>query len=378
MHVCMCNWTPRYAVAVNPAYTCTYTILLAANSFLPPSMHHTGCSYNYSSKCSTRVYCVLYVYLCVLCIVCVLVCIVYCMCTRVYCVLYVCSCVLCIVCVLVCIVYCMCTLVYCVLHVYSCVLCIVCVLVCIVYCMCIHVCCVLHVYSCVLCIVCVLMCIVYCMCTHVYCVLYVYSCVLCIVCVLVCTVYCMCTHVYCVLYVYCWGSWWDRLRAVGPSFGYHPNPSKTWLVVKADSEHRAEESFQHTGIMITSQGSRFLGAALGTRSFVEKFVCDKVAGWVTKVKNLSVMAKTHPQAAYAVFTHGQSSKWIFLMRTIPDIGALFQPLEDAIRQFFLPAITGRQAMSDTERELLTLPARLGGLGIPIPTMHPPSSDPQRG
>ena len=68
MHVCMCTWTPRYAVAVNPAYTCTYTVLFAANSFLPPPMHHTSCSYNYSSKCSTRVHCVLYVYLCIVCV----------------------------------------------------------------------------------------------------------------------------------------------------------------------------------------------------------------------------------------------------------------------------------------------------------------------
>ena len=81
---------------------------------------------------------------------------------------------------------------------------------------------------------------------------------------------------------------------MGPSFGYHPNPSKTWLVIKAGSEHRAEERFQHTGIKINTQGSRFLGAALGMRSFVEKFVHDKVAGWVTEVKNLSVMAKMHP------------------------------------------------------------------------------------
>ena len=77
-----------------------------------------------------------------------------------------------------------------------------------------------------------------------------------------------------------------------------------------------------------------------------------------------MLAKTHPQAAYTVFTHGLSSKWTFLMRTIPDIGALFQPLEDEIRQFFLPAITGRQALSDTEREFVALPARLGGLGGP--------------
>ena len=121
--------------------------------------------------------------------------------------------------------------------------------------------------------------------------------------------------------------WWDRLQAVGPCFGYRPNSSTTWLVVKADSEQRAEESFQHTGIQITTQGSRILGAALGTKPFVEQFVCDKVSEWVNEVKNLSVVAKTHPQAAYAVFTHGLTSRWIFLMRTIPDIEALFQPLE---------------------------------------------------
>ena len=34
------------------------------------------------------------------------------------------------------------------------------------------------------------------------------------------------------------------------------------------------------------------------------------------------------------------------MHTIPDIGAEFQPLEDAIRLHSLPAIIGRQALSD--------------------------------
>ena len=55
------------------------------------------------------------------------------------------------------------------------------------------------------------------------------------------------------------------------------------------------------------------------------------------------------------------------MRTILDIGAELQPLEDAIRLYFLPAIIGRQPLSDAEWELIALPARLGGLGIPIPT-----------
>ena len=56
-----------------------------------------------------------------------------------------------------------------------------------------------------------------------------------------------------------------------------------------------------------------------------------------------------------------------LSRTTGDIGQFLQPLEDAIRQQFLPALTGRSQPGDTERELMALPARHGGLGIPNPT-----------
>ena len=57
------------------------------------------------------------------------------------------------------------------------------------------------------------------------------------------------------------------------------------------------------------------------------------------------------------------------MRTIPGVEDLFQPLEEVILHLLLPALTGRQAFSDAEREreLIALPARLGGLGILIPT-----------
>ncbi len=48
---------------------------------------------------------------------------------------------------------------------------------------------------------------------------------------------------------------------------------------------------------------------------------------------------------------------------MPDM----QPLEDVIHQRLLPAITGRPPCSKIEREISTLPSRLGGLGIPMPT-----------
>jgi hypothetical protein len=39
------------------------------------------------------------------------------------------------------------------------------------------------------------------------------------------------------------------------------------------------------------------------------------------------------------------------------------PIEDLIRHKFIPALTGRNAVSDIERQLLALPPKLGGLGI---------------
>ena len=54
------------------------------------------------------------------------------------------------------------------------------------------------------------------------------------------------------------------------------------------------------------------------------------------------------------------------MRTIPDIAEYLRPLEDAIRNQLIPALTEQQVVNDVEREMISLPARLGGLGIPTP------------
>ena len=55
------------------------------------------------------------------------------------------------------------------------------------------------------------------------------------------------------------------------------------------------------------------------------------------------------------------------MRTCENTTKLFAPLEKALHQQFIPALTRREPCSQAERELLSLPARLGGLNITIPT-----------
>ena len=158
-------------------------------------------------------------------------------------------------------------------------------------------------------------------------------------------------------------TWWDRISEIGPDYGYYPNPTKTWLIVKDSNLEEATTLFQGTGVSITAEGKRNLGAAIGTNSFVESYVKRKVSGWVHEVERLSSIAVTQPHAAYAAFTHGQTSKWTYLERTIPDIGDLLKPVENAIRQLFLPSLTGQNAFNDADRDLMALPVRLGGIGI---------------
>jgi len=44
----------------------------------------------------------------------------------------------------------------------------------------------------------------------------------------------------------------------------------------------------------------------------------------------------------------QGSGHAYLARTIPVIADLLQPLEDTIKQWFLPSITGENTFSDDE------------------------------
>ena len=94
---------------------------------------------------------------------------------------------------------------------------------------------------------------------------------------------------------------------------------------------------------------------------------EKVENWIGEVKRLASIATTHPQEAYAALTHGLTGKWVYFMRTIPNIADMLKPLEDAIRLKLIPAITGKSGINDLTRDLFALPVRLGGLNILNPS-----------
>jgi len=129
---------------------------------------------------------------------------------------------------------------------------------------------------------------------------------------------------------------WDHLSDLGKVYGYYPNSSKTHLIVKEQFLQKANEVFAGTGINVTTNGQRHLGAAIGKRSSVEEYVKMKVSQWTTEVRQLADIAKTQPQAAYSAYVHGLSSRWIFLSRTIPNISHLLEPVEVCLTARFHP------------------------------------------
>ena len=160
--------------------------------------------------------------------------------------------------------------------------------------------------------------------------------------------------------------WWDLINKYGPLLGYFPKASKSWLTVKTEHLNSAEEMFQGTGINITDHGRKHLGAVIGSIMYKEEYVREIVEEWKTSIKKLTNIAKTQPQAAYSCYVKGFMHKFTYFMRTIPDISRLLRPLDVAI-DAFIKVLFNDYDFSSLERRLWSLPVRMGGMGILIPS-----------
>ena len=162
--------------------------------------------------------------------------------------------------------------------------------------------------------------------------------------------------------------WWDTLIEDGPEYGYHPKDDKCWLITKPEKEEIIREIFKETEINITTEGKRHLGAVVGSRSYLNEYVNEKVEEWVKEIINLDDFATTQPQESYAVYTFGLKHRWTYFLRTLPDMQDLLQPLEKAITKFLLPALVDHKC-SPLEREILALPVKKGGIRITNPCIE---------
>ena len=65
-------------------------------------------------------------------------------------------------------------------------------------------------------------------------------------------------------------TWRDALSTLGPDFVYFPNDRKScWIIAKPAKEESVREAFKDASINVTVQGQKHLGAAIGSREYLD-------------------------------------------------------------------------------------------------------------
>ena len=85
--------------------------------------------------------------------------------------------------------------------------------------------------------------------------------------------------------------------------------------MKPEKEEAARDLFDQTSINISTQDQKHLGAVLGSRSYLEEYVSEKVDDWVGQVVKLAEFVATQPQACYSAHTFGLKHKSTYYLRT---------------------------------------------------------------
>ena len=66
-------------------------------------------------------------------------------------------------------------------------------------------------------------------------------------------------------------------------------------------------------------------------------------------------------------------EWQYLQRTVPEVGTLMDPIEEALREKFFPALFGGEEINADFRKILGHSVNHGGLCIPYPRLSEDSA-----
>ena len=93
-------------------------------------------------------------------------------------------------------------------------------------------------------------------------------------------------------------NWRDEVIKAGTRYGYYMNETKPWKIHKHENKLvQAQTIFKETNINFTTEGKRYLGAALGSKKFCDEYAsCKVVSNWCDELDRLSEIAKPQSQA----------------------------------------------------------------------------------
>jgi hypothetical protein len=159
------------------------------------------------------------------------------------------------------------------------------------------------------------------------------------------------------------------LQRLGPERGYFPEPAKSIYMYSPEDWLGAEELLQAFSFKFTG-GYRYVGGFLDSDAALSQWLPPQIQQWVSGVASLAKVAKRYPQTAYAGLTKSLQQEWQYLQRAVPNCRPAFEPVEEAIRMAFLPALL-EATEAECQRDLTTISVCQAGLGLPNPVQSFP-------
>ena len=74
--------------------------------------------------------------------------------------------------------------------------------------------------------------------------------------------------------------------------------------MKEKEVQKAQSVFKNKNMKINTEGQRHLGAVIGSETFKEKYVQEKIDEWIKELGVLYKIAWCEPQVAYSGFIKG--------------------------------------------------------------------------
>ena len=100
---------------------------------------------------------------------------------------------------------------------------------------------------------------------------------------------------------------------------------------------------------------------------MKEFVHEKIKKWQAKIQLMSTAGDFCPQSL-SKFTKSVQAEWNFLMRVVPECNEFLIPLKDSIKNQFISTVTNIYNVSNPQRSLISLSAKNGEIGFPIPVL----------
>ena len=132
----------------------------------------------------------------------------------------------------------------------------------------------------------------------------------------------------------------------GPDRGYFPDPAKSLFISETPGQEEATRGeFAEEGIELNFVSrSWYLRAYLFLQEELAAWVKPKVEAWVHGVRVLGRISRRHLQLAYAGLGMSLQLQWQYLQSTVPGVGNMMGPNEEAlIEKFFLRYPGGRRS-----------------------------------